>query len=192
MKTLFLILATGITLISSVPYLLDILKGKTKPNLVSWMTWSLLTGIATAAAISAGEYTAAIFTGAATFETTLIVFFGIRRGYVQYTTFDIICQVAAVVGIILWQVFNSPTVGVIAAVIIDFIGALPTLRHSWLRPGVETWLAFALAGLGGTFAILALDTYNWVNMPYALYILIINIITTSIIISRQRQLKRSS
>ena len=64
MKTASLVLATVLTLISVLPYLRDIVKRVTKPNIVSWITWTLLTGIATAAEIAAHEYTAAIFTSA--------------------------------------------------------------------------------------------------------------------------------
>lgn len=190
MKTFFLVLSVVLTIVSALPYMRDIVKGTTKPNLVSWITWSLLTGIATAAAISAGEYTAAIFTGAATLETTLIVLLGLRHGYVKYGRFDVVCQIAAVVGIILWQIFNSPTIGVVGAVAIDFVGALPTFRHAWQNPHEETWLAFALAAVGGAFAIAAFTTYNWVNMPYAVYIVVVNTVLSYIIISRGKRTPR--
>jgi hypothetical protein len=184
MKTIFLILAAVVTVVGVVPYLRDILRGSTRPNLVSWITWTLLTGIATAAEISAHEYVAAIFTASAVVETLLVVLFGLRHGYVKYTRFDVVCQVAAVVGIILWQIFNSPVLGVIAAVTIDFIGALPTFRHSWLKPHEETWQTFALSGLGGAFALVALTTHNWISLPYAVYIVVVNIVISAVIITR--------
>lgn len=186
MKLMFLVLATATTLVSVVPYILDILKGATRPNLVSWITWTLLTGIATAAEISAHEYVAAVFTGSAMLETLAVVAMGLRHGYVKYTRFDVACQIAAVVGIILWQIFNSPAVGVAAAVTIDLVGALPTFRHAWLAPGEETWQAFALAGLGGAFALGALTAYNWVSLPYAVYIVLVNIVLSAVIIVRAR------
>jgi hypothetical protein len=190
-KTNFLILASLITIVSVLPYLRDILKGTTKPNLVSWITWTLLTGIATAAEIAAHEYVAAIFTGSAVIETASVVILGLRHGYVKYTIFDIVCQFSAIVGIILWQLFNSPTVGVLASVIIDFIGALPTVRHTWLKPFEETWAAFGLASLGGVFAIAALSTYNLINLSYALYIVVMNMIIVYVILYRQSKVSRS-
>jgi hypothetical protein len=186
MKTFFLILAALITVIAVIPYARDILKGTTKPNIVSWITWTLLTGIATAAEIAAHEYVAAIFTSAAVLETGLIVVLGLKHGYVKYTSFDIVCQIGAIVGIILWQLFDSPAIGVMASVTIDFIGALPTLRHSWLRPGEETWSTYALSGIGGVLAILALDTYNWVSLPYAVYIVLANAVLALIIVNRRK------
>jgi len=187
MKTVFLVLSVATTIASAAPYIRDIIKGSTKPNLVSWITWSLLTGIATAAAIAAHENVAAIFTGTATLSTSLIVVLGIRHGYVKYTQFDVTCQIGAIVGIILWQLFNSPAIGVVGAVVIDFVGALPTFRHAWLKPGEETWLTFAMGGIGGFFAILALRSYDWVNLPYAVYIVVVNVALVYVIVSRARK-----
>jgi len=189
MKTLFLILSAVITIGSVLPYVRDILKGTTKPNIVSWITWTLLTGIATAAEIAAHEYVTAIFTGAAVLETAIIVVLGLRHGYVKYTTFDVVCQIAAIVGILLWQLFNSPAIGVVGAVLIDFVGALPTIRHSWKAPGEETWPTYALAALGGALAIIALTDYNWISLPYAVYIIFINIILSFIIILRNKTMR---
>jgi hypothetical protein len=93
------------------------------------------------------------------------------------------------VGIILWQLFDSPAIGVVAAVAIDFIGALPTFRHAWIYPGEETWLAFALAGAGGVFAMAALQDFNWVTLPYALYIVVVNAALVGVITSRGKALR---
>lgn len=185
MKVVFLVLATVVTIGSVLPYVRDILRGITKPNIVSWTTWTLLTGIATAAEIAAHEYAAAVFTGAAAAETALVVVLGLRRGYVKYTGFDVICQIAAVAGIVLWQIFNSPVIGVVGAVMIDFVGALPTFRHSWLRPGEETWQTYMLAALGAAFAVAALTDYNWISLPYAVYIVLVNTALSVIIIHRR-------
>ncbi|MES2971713.1 MAG: hypothetical protein V4702_05305 [Patescibacteria group bacterium] len=185
----FLLIAAGLVgVISVLPYGRDILRGTTKPNIVSWLTWTLLTGIATAAEIAGHEYRTAIFTGLATINTAGIVLIGLRHGYVRYTRFDVVCQIGAVAGIILWQLFNSPTIGVFAAVLIDCIGTLPTIRHSWLKPHEETWQTYALSGLGGVLLIGALTAYNWVSLLYAVYIVIACAVITTIILARRKQL----
>jgi len=73
MKVSFLAVSVVLTLAAVLPYLRDILRRTTKPNLVSWITWTLLTGVATIAELAAGEYVAAIFTGAATLEVLAVV-----------------------------------------------------------------------------------------------------------------------
>ncbi len=186
-KLAFLIVGSLLTIVSVVPYLIDIVKGKTKPNLVSWITWTLLTGIATAAELSAGEWVTAIFTGAAAIETASVVVFGLaKKAYVKYTRFDVVCQIAAIVGIVVWQLFDSPAIGVISAVVIDLIGALPTVRHAWQKPSEETWATYAMCFVGAAFGILALDSYNWVSFPYPLYIVLINLVTFAVILHRRK------
>ena len=186
MKQAFLFISGILTVLYVVPYIRDILRRTTKPNIVTWITWTILTAIATAAEFTAGEYRTAIYTAISTLSTLSIVIFGLRYGYARYSRFDIICQVGALSGIIIWQLFNSPTLGLIATVMIDFIGALPTYRHSWYQPQEETWQTYALSAAGAAFAILALTSYNFVSLSFAVYILISDIAISLIIISRLR------
>lgn len=184
MKAFLLILSVLITVASVIPYIRDILKGTTRPNIASWITWTLLTLVATIAEFAAGEYVTAIFTSAAVVETLLVVLLGMKYGYAKYSKFDAICQMGALSGFVFWLLFNSPAAAVIAVVTIDLIGALPTVRHSWLKPDEETWLTFAMAGIGGLLAIFALTTYNWTSLTYAAYIVVINAVITFVIIHR--------
>jgi hypothetical protein len=187
MKDFLLVLSALVTIAAVVPYIRDILKGKTKPNIVSWITWTLLTGLATAALISAHEYRAAFFTGSAMVETAAVVILGLRYGYVKYTRFDVICQIAAVVGLILWQIFSTPLIAVFAAVTIDLIGALPTFKHSWQKPLEETWVTYAWSGVGAFIALFALESYNWTSLSYPVYIVLVNIfMSATILVARQR------
>ncbi len=192
MKDLLLIIASVVTVLAIVPYIRDILRHKTKPNLVSWITWTLITGIATAAEINSHEYRTAIFTAAAMLGTSLVVIFGLRHGFVKYTRFDVICQISSIVGIILWQLFNTPLIAVVASVAIDLVGVLPTLRHSWRKPFEETWQAFAISGVGAAIAIGAFTAYNWTSLTYAIYILGINFIVSLIILYRRAGLSAYS
>jgi len=188
MKNAFLIISVALTLAAVLPYIRDILRGTTKPNIVSWMTWTLLTGIATIAEISAHDYKTAIFTFSATLETLSIVLLGLRYGYAKYSKFDAICQIASLSGFLFWWLFSSPAAAVIAVVIIDFIGALPTVRHSYLAPAEETWSAFALACAGGIFVILALNSFNWASLTYPIYVVIINAAIVGTILKMRRTL----
>jgi hypothetical protein len=186
MSDFLLLLSAIITIAGVVPYIRGILNGKTKPNIVSWITWTLLTGLATAALISAHEYRAAFFTGAAAVETATVVMLGLRRGYVKYTRFDVVCQIAAVVGLILWQIFNTPIIAVYAAVIIDLIGSLPTFKHSWQKSLEETWTTYAWSGIGALVALFALESYNWTSLSYPVYIVVCNALMSVTILAARR------
>ena len=100
------------------------------------------------------------------------------------------CQVGALAGLVLWLVFNSPSVAVIATVTIDAIGVIPTFKHSWLKPHEETWSTFALSSLGGFCTVLAVDQWVVTAVAYPLYIVIANLFLAVVIFwSPHRPLK---
>lgn len=186
MKTAFIIVSSLLTILSVFPYLADILKRKTKPRVVSWFTWATLSGIASAASFSDGQYAAAILSFCAFIECMAIVILGLKYGEKEFTVFDISCQIGAIVGLVLWFVFNSPAVAVLASITIDFIGALPTLKHAWQKPHEETWITFMLAGVGATFTVFAASSVRVTALAGPIYIVLINVVFTSILLSRHK------
>ncbi len=186
MKDFFLVLSAIITIAAVIPYLRDTLRGTTKPNIASWFTWTLLFTVATVAEFAAGEIRTAFFTLSIAIETSLVVVLGFKYGYAKYTKFDAACQIGALFGFILWWLFNNPLAALILVVVIDFLACLPTLEHSWFSPKEETWITFALSGVGGVVAILALNSFNMTSLLYPIYIVLINILITSVILSRKQ------
>jgi len=62
------------------------------------------------------------------------------------------------------MIFNSPAIGVWAAIIIDFVGLVPTIKHAWEAPGEETWLTYALVGIGGTCAVVPVLLHDHITV----------------------------
>src|SRR5258708_6507233 len=102
MKDVFLILSAVIGTVGIIPYLRDVIKNQTKPRIVSWFNWTLLTGIATAAALADKQYPSAVLTASATLVTGLVVIFGLKYGDRTFEPIDVICQIGAILGLILW------------------------------------------------------------------------------------------
>jgi energy-converting hydrogenase Eha subunit A len=149
----------------------------------------MLTGIATAAAISSAEYRAAFFLASGTIATGLVVALGIKHGYVQYSRFDISCQIAAVTGIILWQMFNDPLLAIFSSIIVDAVAGLPTLRHSWLKPFEETWQTFAIGCFAAVVGLLGIRDYNLTNASFAIYLIMANMALFTTILYRRQFVK---
>lgn len=183
MRTFLIALSGIITVSSTLPYIIEIVRGKTKPRIVSWFTWSVLTGIACAASFADGQVPSGVLMLAATIETVLIVVLGLKHGDRKFEKFDLYCLSGAMVGLLLWLIFNSPSIAVLATVTIDLIGAAPTLRHCWEKPHEETWLAYTLAAIGGGITLLIAGSWAPTAIAYPLYILVINIVMTYIILA---------
>jgi hypothetical protein len=188
MRNVLAFMAAALAILCTVPYFVDVVRKKTKPNVVTWFTWTLLTSIATAAAIAAHEPRTALLTGATALCTGTVVLLGLKYGIAKFSAFDAVCQIGAIAGLILWFIFNSPSIAIIAAVSIDFVGMLPTLRHSWFKPQEETWETYLIAFAAAALTIASLQSLNVASLLYPAYLAWADGTLALIVIYRRTQL----
>jgi hypothetical protein len=186
MRHILTLLSGVVSLAGVIPYLLATYKGTTRPNVVTWFTWTLLNIINTAAACSDGAWQTALYAGAATIGTGLIVIFGLRHGVKKYTTFDIACQVIALLGIPLWLTTAQPALAIGLLLIVDFAGGLPTLRHAWQAPHEETWQTFVASLVAGVLILISLERYDFIAIALPLYIFLFDLAIIITIFYRRR------
>ena len=148
----------------------------------------MLTAISGSAALVAGEPKTAALLFGNSFCTALVVVLGLKYGTAKFTRFDIACQASAVLGLVLWLVFNSPTIGIVVPLVVDFIGALPTMYHSWVKPAEETWQTFFVGIVAPLFTLLSLTHLNVASLAFPLYLFVANITMTLIIVGRRKHL----
>ena len=181
-----------IAIAGAIPYILDTLKGKTHPNIITWFTWTLLNTINAVAAQSSGATQTAIFSTAGALATGAICIVGLRYGLKKYTRFDVICQSTALLGVVLWQLTNQPTVAVLVNVITDFAGWLPTYRHAWKSPHAETWQTFAFSGCSSALTLISIQRYTLIALVFPAYILSANIAIVSTILARRQRITHTA
>lgn len=146
-----------------------------------------MNGINAAAAWSTGATQTAIYSTGATIATGAILIIGFRFGLKRYTKFDIICQAAALFGVVLWRLTSQPSLAVGINVITDFAGWLPTCRHAWKSPHAETWQTFALSGVSSALTLVSIHHYGFVALAFPTYILCANIVIVSTILARRKR-----
>lgn len=186
LKTFFIVVSSVLAIVNILPYIRDVYRKKSKPRIVSWLTWSLLTAIASAASFSDKQYASAILTLLASVETLTVVILGWRYGDREFGRFDMICQIAAIVGLILWLIFNSPAIAIIATLSVDFIASLPTLKHSWEKPHEETAITFLLGSIAAVFTLLAANNHKITAIAFPAYLVAMNFAIAAIIYKRQK------
>jgi hypothetical protein len=190
MREILTFVAGIIIVVSPIPYVIDIVRGRTKPNMVTWVTWSLINAINTAAAFSAGAWQTGVYGLAATIATSTISVLGLWKGVKHYTPFDITCQIIAVLGIPVWLVTKQPGLAIALELAVDMAGGLPTLRHAWRAPNEETLRTFLLSGVAGLLLLLSLNSYNFVAVAMPAYILLFDSTLASTIWWRRGGMRR--
>ena len=181
------ILAGAIEVSTAIPYIIDIRKGKTRPAIVSWSTWLLLSAIAAAASFAEGATASGVIASALVVECFMIILFSLRKGHFSYTRFDGFCQLGALLGIMAWYVTSDPLAAIITFVITDLIGAFPTFRHSWRRPLEETVYTFTLSILGNGLALATIPDHSLVTTLVPLYLLTLNTALSGTIFLRRKR-----
>ena len=150
------IIAGAIKLIGFIPYIISIVRGRTKQSKASWFVWMVLTWIFAVSYWQSGARNTLWVPIAAMFATTLVALLSIKYGERGWTSFDKKCLVAATFGLLLWWIFDNPLLAVLTSLTVDIIGALPTMRKVWKNPGSEdkiSWTIFIASSVVNVFAI---------------------------------------
>ncbi|MFH1426312.1 MAG: hypothetical protein ABIG66_02660 [Candidatus Kerfeldbacteria bacterium] len=175
--THWLVILSAIISISGASfYIRNTIKGKTKPNRVTWSMWALAPLLGTAAAISAGaDYWATLRIFLAGFMPLLVFLasFVNRKSYWKLTLFDGISGICSLGAIVVWAAISSPVLAILFAAIADGFASLPTLKKAWKYPETETGITY-IAGFVAVLLVLpSIPVWNIENSAFQIYLLIV-------------------
>lgn len=185
-KELIGFIATIIAIYAYWPYLLGILKGRTKPHIFSWILWGFLMGVACAAQISEGAGPGAWVTGYFSVSSLAIALLAIRKGERHIMRSDWATFVLALAAIPLWLATDDPLGAVILVSGIDILAFVPTIRKSWRKPDEEVAQTYVLCVASLGLSILALESANLVTVLYPAVLVIMNGLLSLIILVRRK------
>jgi hypothetical protein len=174
----FVILGVLINLLGSISYIIDTLKGRIKPNKVSWGLWAVAPMIAFAAEIKQGVGIQSLMTFMVGFSPLLIFiasFFN-RKSYWKITKFDLICGSLSVIGLILWYITKNGNAAIIFSIFADLTAGIPTLIKSYNFPETENYLEFASSFLSALITILTLRIWSFEYSGFPIYILVFDLL----------------
>ena len=174
MLHLFGVLGGILAVVGPIPYIRDTLKGNTRPNQVSWFIWVILLVIALTSQIASGGKDSLLFIYGDLIGTGIILSLSFFRGERKWHWVDRWSLVGAGLGLLLWYVFNAPVLALAMTIFIDFCGAIPTLRKSFMNPESETLSTWLIVGTGALFSTLAVGELNITLLIYPLYLMLIN------------------
>ncbi len=172
--------ASALSFLYFVPYIITIFQGKTRPNRASWWIWSTNGAILCAGYAVAGGGNTLWALACAVFGQILIAILSLKYGEGGWNRFDRNCFIGAAIGLILWQHFNSPSIAIACSLLIDFIAALPTVKKCYHEPQTENFLAWAIYEIGSLLNLLTLSEWSLQLIAPPVYVFLIN--TTIVIL----------
>ncbi|HVQ44054.1 MAG TPA: hypothetical protein VMT30_03750 [Candidatus Saccharimonadia bacterium] len=170
----FVILASIIDLFGTAAYALDTLRGRTQPNRVSWLLWTVIPFITFAAQLSEHVGWSALFTLVVAVGpgAVLIASFLDRKAYWKITQFDIVCGLLSVLAIILWLITQTGLIAILLSLAADFLAGIPTLVKSYREPHTESSSAYFAGIFSSGLTLLTIHTWNFATYSFPVYILI--------------------
>ncbi len=185
----FIYLSLVLGVIGYSGYIVDTYKGKTKPNRVSWSLWALA---ALVTLISQQQLHGGIQLLYTVMQVILplsifVASFKDKKAFWKLTTFDLLCGLLSVIGLILLFFAKQPLLALWLGIFSDFTASLPTLMKCYTDPETESWKTYALAATSSLIAVLTVKPWLFVNYSFAFYVMLINIVFASLIVMPRRR-----
>ncbi len=171
----FVILGVLIGFIGGISYLISTIKGKTKPNRVTWFLWALAPLIAFTAEIKEGVGIQSLMTFGVGFGPLLVFLasFVNKKSVWKLKRFDFACGTLAIIGLFLWYVTRNGNFAIFFSILADGMAAVPTLVKSYSFPETENYHVYLTAAISAAITFLTIDTWNFAHFGFPLYILIL-------------------
>ncbi|MBK7213875.1 MAG: hypothetical protein IPH88_11390 [Bacteroidales bacterium] len=179
----FIIVGTLIGAMGSVAYLIDTVKGKVKPNRVSFLLWSIVPFIAFFAQINQGVGLEALMTFSTGFLplTVFIASFVNKNAEWKLTMFDLICGVLSLIGLVLWLITKVGNIAILFSIVADALAAIPTIVKAYKYPDTEIAWPWIATVIGVILTLLTLTTFTFANCGFILYILVVNLLIYALV-----------
>lgn len=182
-------LAGLLTLGAFIPYILGILSKENVPSKATWIIWASLDTITLAGMYAKGTLNGQIIS--AGFGGWITVAFALKYGESGWTKRDKLCLSGAVLGIILWLIFNDPVIGIVTSLSVIFLGSIPTFTSVWKDPSRENKLAWLLFWSAGGCATLSISEWTLAKAAQPVTFFLIESIILAIIIGKPRLMLRA-
>ena len=184
------ILSGIVALISYIPYTLDIISKKVKPERASWLIWSVLAMIAFFSQLAKGAHQSLWFTGLDSIGAFVTLGLAIRYGFGGVKRRDMFALIVAGIGLLIWYFTNNALYALIIAMAVDAIGASLTVWKTYENPETETYPMWLIVCLAGVLAIISVGKLDFDLMIYPLYIFIANLAVVAAIYLGHKSTKK--
>ena len=179
----FVIVGTLIGALGAIAYLIDTVKGKVKPNRVSFLLWSIAPFIAFAAQIKQGVGIESLMTFSTGFLPILTfgASFVNKKAEWKITRFDLVCGALSILGLILWLITKVGNIAITFSILADGLAAVPTIVKAYKYPDTELAWPWIATVFGVVLTLLTLSEWTFANSGFIVYILLVNTLIFSLI-----------
>ena len=163
-------LAGLISLLGFAPYLVEVVRGKTRPNRATWWIWSVVGAMLCASYYASGARHTVWVPVSYVIGPLLTALFALRYGEGGWDCFDRVCLGASLCSLLVWWLARSPLLALAANIGLDMLGALPTIRKTCHEPEAESLLSWTIFLVADALNLCALGAWSPATALYPVYL----------------------
>ena len=179
------VLAGALAIADTVPYVIDTVRGSTRPHRGTWLIWAVLAIVVYASQRADGASWSLVMVAVQAALTSLIFLLAIRRGTGGLSTPELVMIAVAGVGVVGWIAVQEPILATACVVAADLIGAAMMTPKTYRDPDSETLATFVLASVAGALAMGAVGTLDVSLLLYPTYFCLANGAIALLILQRR-------
>ncbi len=169
MIALFLILL-GIFIngIGTAQYIILTLKGKIKPNKVTFFIWSIAPFVAFLAQTAKGVGVQTLMTlSVSIFPLSIfLISFVNKKSYWKITKIDLFCGLLSLLGLLLWFLMKEANLAILFSLFSEALATLPTMIKAYSYPETENPLPWLASVISGLLTLATLASYTFENSAF--------------------------
>lgn len=180
------LLAGGLGVACTVPYVRDTLRRTTSPHRGSWLIWSVLEVVALESQRADGARWSLVPLLTQALGTCLVLALSVRLGNGRLTSVDLALIAFAGAGVAGWLVVDVPVIATICVIMADLVAVLMMMPKTWRDPHSETLSTFVLAAGSGVLMAGAVGSLSASLLAYPIYFAVVNAAVAAVIAHRRR------
>lgn len=179
----FVIISVLLTVWGSLDYLVATLKGRVKPNRVTWFLWSLAPLVAFGGQLSEGVGWPSLMTFAVGFcpLAIFIASFIAKEAKWHLSAFDYVCGGLSLLGLLGWVITKDGIVAITFALIADILAGIPTLVKAWKAPETESYFVYLLTVAAAAITLLTLEQWTFAHYSFSMSVMLVGLALTVLI-----------
>lgn len=170
------VISSVVHLLAEFPYIRNTYLGRSQPNRVTFLLWSVVPMIAFTAGLSEGMSWALLPVFMSGFAPFLIfcASFTNPKAYWKLGFFDYLCGALALIAITCWLYFDNAILAVVFAILADGIAGLPTQIKAWQFPETETGTGYIASFIGVCIGLLAVQSSSFLEYGFLAFLFFAN------------------
>lgn len=191
MSSIFGILSFVLSFGVTIPYAVDVVKGRAKLARSTRILFLFL--MVVVLVVQGQEFTGwvLLLTVGEVLSQILLFVLAIRYGVGGLTRFDVVCYIAFAATLTAYLATSNAVLSLSLLIVTDAIAFLPTLVKIWRDPASDTWLYFLVGGVGAAAAsLLARSTNSYVEVVFPAYIFVANAVAAAPLLVHHHKKRR--